>query len=478
MAAIIGRKYESEELMRIYRRQEAQLVAIYGRRRIGKTFLVRELLGEHFVFYHTGISPVELQNENLLEAELKEFTSSLRRSGLTIHHAPTDWSEAFDLLRELIEQQPKNKRMVVFIDEMPWMDTPRSGFITAFEHFWNHYGSGNHDVMMIVCGSASSWIKDNLIDSPGGLYDRVNCEIQLSPFTLNETEQLLKNHEVSLSRYEITQLYMVTGGVPLYLTYTIPGLSAAQNVDNMFFNKKAKLRDEFEHLFYSTFSNPEQTKSVIRYLAKRHAGYSREDIATQIKIQGKDLTRLLRSLEAGDFIAKYQPFGNNKRQIMYRLIDPFCIFWVNQVENKNRGEHFWQEQSTRASVNSWRGIAFEELCLSHVVQIKTALGISGTPSTNSPWTLKGSDDENGAQIDLIIRRQDNIVNICEMKFYQDDFTVTGEEERKLLHRAAVVAQHLKQRESTQLTLVTTFALKAGTHSSVFAKTIVLDDLFN
>jgi len=477
MASIIGRKKESEELLRIFRRQQAQLVAVYGRRRVGKTYLIRELLGEYFVFYHTGISPVELQGKNLLEAELREFASSLRRSGLTVHGTPKTWSDAFDLLRELLEQQTKGQRRVVFIDEMPWMDTPRSGFITAFEHFWNSYGSANHDVMMIVCGSASSWIKDNLIDSPGGLYDRVNCEIQLSPFTLLETEQMLQMHEVVLSRYEIAQLYMVTGGVPMYLTYACPGMSAAQNVDTLFFAKKAKLHDEFDHLFNSTFSNPEQTKSVIRFLAGRHTGYSREEISKCVHLQGKELTRLLRSLEAGDFIAKYQPFGNTGRQILYRLIDPFCIFWINQAEGKNRSEHYWQEQSSRASVNGWRGVAFEELCMNHIPQIKAALGISGTPSVESAWTLKGTDENQGAQIDLIIRRKDNLVNVCEMKFYQDVFSVSEDEERKLRHRMAVVSEQLKNRESPQLTLITTFSLKPGIHSTIFVHTIVLDDLF-
>jgi len=493
MIQIVGRKNESEELLRIFHRNEAQLVAVYGRRRVGKTFLVRELLGEHFVFYHTGVSPVELQGDTLLDIQLKEFASSLRRSGMTVKGRPADWTEAFDLLRELLDGRPKGRRMVVFIDEMPWMDTPRGGFITAFEHFWNNYGSGNHDLMMIVCGSASSWIKDNLIDSPGGFYDRVNCEIQLSPFSLGEAEQLLFQNGVSLSRYEIAQLYMVTGGVPMYLTYTTPGLSSAQNIDRLFFNRKAKLRDEFEHLFNSTFSNPERTKSLIRLLAGRHSGYSRDDISKHTKLQGKDLSKLLRSLEAGDFIARYQPFGNTKRQLMYRLIDPFCLFWISQVDGKNRGDNFWQEQSTRSSVNAWRGIAFEELCMSHIPQIKSALGISGTPSTESAWTLKGTDEENsngnvkvnenvnvnvnGAQIDLIIRRRDNIVNICEMKFYEGDYSVSADEERKLLHRRAVVSQRLMKRESPQMTLVTTFSLKPGLHSTVFSKTVTLDNLF-
>mgnify|MGYP004443046283 CR=1 FL=1 len=477
MATIIGRKQEANELLRIYNRKEANLVAVYGRRRVGKTFLVRELFKDKFAFYHTGLSPIEHKGKNLLDAQLKEFASTLQVSGFHTSNVPKSWSEAFLYLREYLTEKQGNGRMVVFIDEMPWMDTPRSGFITAFEHFWNGWASGVDELMLIVCGSASSWIKDNLIDSPGGLYDRVSCEIQLSPFTLHESEQLLALHEISHSRYDIAEIYMATGGIPFYLNYLQPGLSASQQIDLLFFNKKAKLKDEYDRLFNSTFSSPDDSRKVVEFLCTKHSGFSRDEISKKVKVEGKELTKLLRSLEAGDFITKYQPFTKSKRQVQYRLTDHFCRFWIAQVMGKNRSDNYWHTNHLSNSTHAWRGIAFEELCMLHVQQIKSALQIAGVASEESAWIIKGNDDKEGAQIDLIIKRSDNIVNLCEMKCYQDEYQVTKEEEMKIRSRMSAVMEHLKKRQSLNVTLVTNFGLKQGIHSGIFTNVITLDDLF-
>ena len=298
MAEIIGRKAEQAELLRIFNRRQAQLVAVYGRRRVGKTFLVRELLKEHFVFYHTGISPLELEGRNLLDAQLTAFASTLVYSGASVSGRPKNWTEAFQWLRNFLVEQDPQKRMVVFIDEMPWMDTPRSGFISAFEHFWNGWGAGQDNLMMIVCGSATSWIEDNLINGYGGLYDRTSAEIRLSPFTLKETEQMLLSQGVTLSRYDIAQAYMAVGGIPYYLSYFQPGKSLAQIIDNLFFERKAKLQNEFERLFNSIFTSPERFKTIVRLLAKRHMGYSRDEISKLTGIPtGKDLSKVLKTLK-------------------------------------------------------------------------------------------------------------------------------------------------------------------------------------
>lgn len=478
MNNIIGRKKETEELMRLFRKKQSQLVAVYGRRRVGKTFLVRELFKEHFTFYHTGISPLELEGSNLLEAQLEAFHSSLIRYGAKTTSRPKKWMEAFDCLTALLEKQDKSKRMVVFIDEMPWMDTPRSGFVTAFEHFWNGWGAGQDNLMLIVCGSATSWIQDNLVNSYGGLYDRVNAEIQLSPFTLHETEQLLKSQEVTLSRYDILQLYMAVGGIPMYLSYVQPGLSLAQIIDNLYFNRKAKLKDEFDRLFNSLFRSPEPYKSTIRLLARRHSGYSREDISEKTGIvAGKSLSQVLRALEASDFIECYKPFENNKRNMQYRLIDPFCLFYLDQVEGRERGEHFWRDNENHPSLNPWRGRAFENACLSHVGQIKTALGVGGVSSENTPWTMRGIDGQKGMQIDLIISRSDRVINLCEMKFVNTEFEVKNDYEKKLRERLQWMIDHVSKRNNVQMTLVTTFGLKYGIHSGIFQRTVILDSLF-
>lgn len=478
MSTIIGRKEEIAELHRIYHLRQAQLVAVYGRRRVGKTFLVRELFKDKFAFYHTGLSPIELQDGNLLEAQLSAFNASLIRYGAKAEAGPKSWMEAFHRLSVLLGKRNGNERLVVFLDELPWMDTPRSGFITAFEHFWNGWGSGQDNLMLIVCGSATSWIQDNLINSYGGLYDRVNAEIRLLPFNLHETEQLLQSQGVTMSRYDILQLYMAVGGIPMYLSYVQPGYSLAQTIDNLFFSRQAKLRNEFERLFHSIFKSPQPYISIISLLAKRQAGYSREDISKQTGIASNDrFTKYLRALETSDFIECYKPFENSKRDKLYRLVDPFCLFYLNQVEDKDREEHFWRDNENLPSLNAWRGRAFENVCLKHVEQIKAAMGVAGVSSNNAPWTMRGTESQHGMQIDLIISRSDRVVNLCEMKFVNGEFEVKKDYEVKLRNRLNWMIDHCGRRQNVQMTLVTTYGLKYGMHSGIFQKVVTMDSLF-
>lgn len=478
MSVIIGRNQETQELMRAYNRKQSQLVAVYGRRRVGKTYLVRELFKEEFAFYHTGVSPVELKDENLLEVQLREFNATLVRYGAEDIEPPTNWTKAFERLIALLSKMPKEKRMVVFLDELPWMDTPRSGFITAFEHFWNGWGAGQENMMLIVCGSATSWIQDNLINSYGGLYDRVNAEIQLSPFTLRETEEMLRMQGVTLSRYDVLQLYMAVGGIPMYLSYVEPGLSLAQIIDKLYFARKAKLKNEFTRLFNSIFRSPDKYIATIRMLARLHKGYSRDDISKKIQTTGKDLTKLLRTLEVSDFIECYKPFENDKRHLLYRLTDPFCLFYLTQVERKRRSENFWRDNENSPALAPWRGHAFEDACLKHVEQIKKAMGVSGVASDNSTWTLQGMQNQKGMQIDLIIERSDRVINLCEMKFVNTDFEVKKDYKATLSERLNWVTSHVKKNQNVQMTLVTTYGLKQGIHSGIFQRTIVLDNLFD
>lgn len=478
MAKIIGREREKEELMNIYHRNQAQLVAVYGRRRVGKTFLIRELFKDDFAFYHTGVSPVELQNTNLLEAQLSAFSYSLHQFGDDAQTRPTTWMEAFDRLRTLLIEKGSSKRNVVFLDEMPWMDTPRSGFVTAFEHFWNGWASGQDNLMVIVCGSATSWIQDNLINSYGGMYNRVNAEIQLAPFSLNETEQLLHQQQVMLSRYDILQLYMAVGGIPMYLSYVQPGYSLSQIMDLLFFNRKAKLKDEFNRLFNSIFRHPDNYKEIIRLLSKRQGGFTRAEISKMTNLQsGKGLTIILRSLEACDFIEQYVPFGEGKRDKCYRLIDPFCLFYLNEVEGKDLGENYWRDNENQPKLASWRGRAFEMVCLKHIEQIKDALSIKGVSSNNAPWAMRGTEINEGMQIDLIINRSDRVVNLCEMKFVNTEFEVKKDYEQKLRYRLNWISDHVSRRHNVQMTLVTTYGLKYGIHSGVFQRVVTMDSLF-
>ena len=332
--AIIGREKEKEEFRRLYDSGKAEFVAIYGRRRVGKTFLVDETLKGKITFRHAGLSPVEKESKkNSLKEQLKHFYYSLQAYGLKKKKCPASWMEAFFMLSQLLESKDDGKtRQVVFLDELPWMDTPRSGFITAFEGFWNTWACHRDNLMLVVCGSANSWMLDNLVNNHGGLYGRTTYEIKLSPFNLHECEEYFKQNGFKISRYDIVQSYMVFGGIPFYLGYMDKNLSLAQNIDNIFFKRGARLASEYDRLFSSVFANPDEIKRIVIVLSKRHSGFTRREILQQLKIgDSGNFSKMLDALVASDFVERYVPFGESKRNTYFRLVDPFCLFFLRFV---------------------------------------------------------------------------------------------------------------------------------------------------
>lgn len=480
MGRLIGRKKEVEELLELYNSNKAEFIALYGRRRIGKTYLVDETLKGKITFRHAGLSPVDEANEkNSLKNQLRHFYLSLQLQGMKKSKCPTTWMEAFFLLSTFLEDKNDGSRQVVFLDELPWLDTPRSGFITAFEGFWNTWACHRSNFMLICCGSANSWMLNNLVNNHGGLYGRTTYEIKLSPFSLNECEQFYQEQGIKLSRYDIVQSYMILGGVPYYLGYMKKGLSLAQNIDQLFFNANAKLRQEYNRLFASVFSNPEEMKKIVNLLGTKHTGFTRQEISEMLHIgTGGGLSKMLNALIASDFINSAIPFGEGKRNERYRLIDPFCLFYQKfLMEQKSLADDFWTQNIDSATINIWRGIAFEEICLLHIPQIKKALGIYGVSSNQSAWSVKGDEHTNGTQIDMLIDRKDNIVNMCEMKFYNEDFMVNKAYHTTLVHRQNLLSERLSRRKVIHPTLITTYGLKYNEYSGDFTKVITLDDLF-
>ena len=478
---MVGRKKEQEELNRVYRSNRAQLVAIYGRRRVGKTYLVDETFKGKITFRHAGLSPVEVEkgaSASPIKAQLKHFYNSLLLHGMKKGECPDNWLDAFLLLEMLLERKATSGKQVVFLDELPWMDTPKSGFMTAFEGFWNTWGCHRDNLIVIICGSATSWITDNLINNHGGLYNRLTFELKLSPFTLGECEQFFVEEGIKLSRYDIVQAYMVTGGIPYYLSYFKRGKSLPQNIDELFFAKNAKLGNEFERLFFSIFNRPEMMISIIRFLNTKNAGYTRSEIAAHIGCSsGGTFSQALGALIESDFVVKYVPFGYSKRMEHYKLVDPFCMFYLKFVESKSKlDETFWQHKQATQSVVSWRGFAFEGVCFNHITQIKRALEIGGVSANYSAWS-KREDDAEGTQIDLIIERKDNVVNMCEIKFYGNDFIVNKEYHKTLMNRQELLSAELSPKVVIYNTLITTYGLKYNEYSSVFDNVIVMDDLF-
>lgn len=478
---MIGRKKEFEKLNDLYNSNKSQFIAIYGRRRVGKTYLVNETFKDKITFRHAGLSPIESDSDKSLsplKKQLKHFYNSLLLHGMKKSSCPENWMEAFFMLEVFLQGKDDGSRQVVFIDELPWLDTPKSGFITAFEGFWNTWACTRSNFMLIVCGSATSWMTDKLINNHGGLYGRLTYEIKLSPFMLGECEAFFKENNIRLSRYDIVQAYMITGGIPYYLNFFQKGLSLAQNIDDMFFSTGAQLKGEFVRLFNSIFNNADLMMSIIHILDGSSYGFTRDELSEKTGLKtGGTLTNALNALIAGDFIVKYVPFGIKGKPEYYKLVDPFCIFYMKFIEDRGSiDSEFWRSNISSQSIVSWRGIAFENVCFNHIKQIKNALGISGVSSSQSAWS-KREGDSSGTQIDMLIDRKDNVLNMCEMKFFGDKFRIDKSYDAVLRHRENLLFQMISPKTIIHSTLITTFGLEYNEYSGDFTNVIDMDALF-
>ena len=479
---IVGREKELLELEKLYQSNKPEFLAIYGRRRVGKTYLVYECFQDRFAFYVSALSPVDNKNlkpEDILHNQLNNFYNALKKYGLPEGKKPQDWFEAFNLLSQLLDlKDDGHTKKVVFLDELPWFDTKGSNFISAFESFWNQKGSHDPHLLLIVCGSANSWMLDELINSRGGLYNRVTYEIHLQPFNLKECEELLKLKNIKMSSYDLAQTYMIFGGVPYYLNYLNSDLSLIQNVDELFFSNTAKLANEYERLFSSMFKDANKCKDIVTLLAKRNYGYTRKEICEKLHLSsGESLSQTLNALVASDLVMKYSPYRGNKRDTYYRLIDPLCIFHLSFVKDMSSlTPDFFQGYYESPAMSGYRGKSFENLCFAHISAIKKTLGINGIISTQGIWYQKGNNDVNGHQCDLIIDRNDNIVNLVEAKFYRGLFTVNKDYYFDLLDREEEFSKIIEKRKITKQVLLTTFGLKNNEYSSIFSNVITIDDL--
>lgn len=468
---IIGRHNEKLILERLYNSGSSEFVAIYGRRRVGKTFLVREFFDNDFTFQLSGLA-----NSNIKE-QLLNFNMTLKRYVNKDISVPGSWIEAFEQLIDYIETCPSGRK-IIFLDELPWLDTPYSNFIQAFEHFWNGWASARHDILMIVCGSATSWITDKLINNHGGLHNRLTYKMRLEPFSLKECEEFFNHREIELNRYQIAECYMVMGGIPYYLNLIVKGLSIYQNIDMLFFAENAQLRNEFENLYASLFKNSYNYIKVVEALSKKNKGLSRKEITELTKIPTSgNLSTILKNLENCGFIRSYNAFGKRERDKLYQLTDFYTLFYFKYIKaNEYNDDMFWTNSIDTPLHNSWAGYAYEMLCLNHIKQIKNALGISGVQSNVSAWrsTVSG----NGAQIDLLIDRKDQTINVCEIKFSTENYSITKAYEENLRNKISSFRQETKTKKAIHLTLITTYGLTVNKYSGMVQKEVVFEDLFN
>ena len=479
MEKFIGRTEETARMEGYLASERSEFIAVYGRRRIGKTFFVRHVIHDRDCFSVTGMDNVSMRDQ------LLNFNMALRMRFNTDRQAK-NWIEAFALLAECLENTTQTTK-IIFIDELPWFDTPKSRFVSALEHFWNSWASARSDVKLIVCGSATSWMINKLINNRGGLHNRVTHSILLKPFTLAECQQYFDSYGFDYSRQEIADCYMVMGGVPYYFTFMQKGYSVAQNVDQMFFASGGELHNEFSNLYRSLFKQADNHIAIVKALASKGKGLSRSEIVEATKITNNgDLSLKLTELENCGLIRSYAPFSTvrrktssvrKSRETLYQLVDFYTLFHLKMVQQNTFGNpNFWTELQGNQLYAVWSGYAFEMLCLAHVEQIKAALGISGVQSAVCSWF--GSNGEEHAQIDLLIDRNDKTINLCEMKYSDGDFTIDKDDDEAFRSRVKVFKETTKTRKSLMFTLVTTVGLKRNKYSGRVQKVVTLDDLYH
>lgn len=470
---LVGRQFEQNLLNEITRSDKSEFVAIYGRRRVGKTYLVRETFNYNFAFQHTGV-----QNGDKTR-QLTEFERSLINAGMNKCPKLKDWFMAFDLLGELL-QGVENEKKIVFIDEMPWLDTPKSDFLSALEHFWNGWATMRRDIVLIVCGSATSWIVSKLVNNYGGLHNRLTRQIYLKPFTLHECELYANARELKMTRMQILQTYMVLGGVPYYWSFLRKGYSWAQNIDSLFFADNADLRNEFDALYSSLFRYPDPYIKIVTALSKKKAGMTRGEIADALgQDHGGTLTKILKDLELCGFIRSYTSIGKAKKDTLYQLFDNFTLFYFRFIEgNSIKDQQFWSRSIGGSAYNVWSGLAFERVCFQHVEQIKKALGISGVMSSVYSWVYRPtSKEESGVQIDMLIDRNDGVINLCEIKFSQGKYEIKKKYAEELRQKLAVFQSKTETRKSIFTVMITTEGLTDNEYAGDIQNEVVVNDLF-
>ncbi len=467
---VVGRSKEIAIMNEKLTSNKSEFIALYGRRRVGKTYLVRNVFDKKFTFRLVGLAKATL------EEQLINFDAAMKEQYPRSNKKVESWIDAFQRLKQIVKKS-KQKKKIIFIDELPWFDTPNSGFISALEHFWNSWASARKDILLVVCGSAASWMINVLINNKGGLHNRITQKIKIEPFTLEECNELLKVKRITLDYYQLIQLYMVLGGVPFYWDAIKKGASATQSINHLCFEPNGLLTTEFGNLFKSLFIKAERHEAIVAALAKKSKGLTREEISADSKLtNGGGLTRLLNELEESGFIRRYIPFGKKERNSLYQLCDFFSLFHLKFMKDQKMfDKNYWLKLIDSPKHRAWSGYAYEQVCLSHIGQIINALGISGMETQISSW--KSTKVKDGAQIDLVIDRRDGIINLCEMKFSVGQFIVSKKYDLELRNKMEAFKSETQTKKATFLTMITTFGLQPNIYSGNIQNNLEMRILF-
>lgn len=483
MSILVGRKREISKLRKALESDSPELIALYGRRRVGKTYLVREVLGNSDVYFElTGNSGANLQIQlgHFVESYKETFNQDF---SLT---PPKDWDTAFKLLIRGISNIEVNRKVVIFLDELPWLSSSKSNFMPALEYFWNSWASRRKNILVILCGSASAWILDNIIGSHGGLHDRLTGRIRLYPFNLYEVREYFRKKHFTIREDQIAEIYMTIGGIPYYLNMLEKGMSATQSIGYLCFSRDGGLFREYDNLFVSLFKDPAGHERCVKALANSSNGLLRDQISRITGIaSGGTLSRILHALEESGFITRYPQFKYKSREALYKLTDEFCQFhhtWITRYDANflaEEAERRWQGLYGTPKWNTWSGLAFERLCLKHILQIKRTIGISGIHSESYVWHHRGGKNKGrGAQIDLLIDRADKCINICEMKYYRSKYAISKSYAETLLQRERIFRNVTDINKTLFLTMVTSNGIKKNSYyDQLVSNDVTLSDMF-
>lgn len=468
---IIGRRAEQAVLQDCLATDKPVFLAVYGRRRVGKTFLIREYFGKHIVFSVTGAIDVSMRQQ------LQGFDNALDDYFGANTEPSSNWHDAFRKLQKALEKRRGKSKKIIFIDELPWFATQRSGFLSALDHFWNSFVSSRSDLVLVICGSATSWIIDNVIKNRGGLHNRVTRELWLEPFSLGECEQYYHAMGVELTRMQIAQLYMIIGGIPYYMDYAQKGKSVEQIVDGMFFARHAPLANEYQNLYRSLFRHPEKHVRIVDVLGANGGGMTQKQLFAALKLKpGGAMSKVLEELEQCGFVRRYRDYTKRRHGQYYQLVDFYTLFYLKHIKGMVEPDaRHWQNLSRKGAANAWNGFAFERVCAAHLQQIKQGLGIAGVSTECSAW--RSVQASPGAQIDLVIRREDRIINLCEMKFTAKPFKIDKAYDAELVYRRESFREETVAREALHTTIISATGLAAGSYMGTVQSQLTLDDLF-
>jgi uncharacterized protein len=471
--SIVGRKKEIQKLDSITQSKKSEFLAVYGRRRVGKTFLIREYFDYTFDFQISGLANADTTQQ------LFNFDSVISKQSNLVFDTPSgNWLIAFQRLITYLENNKKVGQKIIFFDELPWFDTQASDFVMALEHFWNSWASNRKDVLLIVCGSAASWMVNVLMNNTGGLHNRITQKMKIEPFTLQETEAMLVAKNGVFDRYQIVQLYMVLGGIPYYLDAVQPSLSVPQNIQELFFDAAGLLKNEFFNLYRSLFRKYEIYEKVVELLSTKTEGLQRNDLIKLPNMSsGGTLTKVLIDLEESGFIKSYISLDNKNKNIIYRLSDYYTAFYFRFMKDgKIQGDNSWLNMIDNPAQRAWQGYAFEQICMDHIVPIKKVLGISGVQSNTASW--RGSTEDKSAQIDLLIDRRDQVINLCECKFSLDSYAINKEHSEKLRSKIQTFKTVTKTKKAVFLTMITTYGVDKNKYANLLVQNeVTMDDLF-